>query len=634
MKRALHCWSCGAPYREADRSVSQRRCVRCGIQEQLLASPGAVGVLIRERDSGPEVLLVCRKKSATYGGGLWCLPGAQLVWGEEVRETARRAVREQTGLRVDLGECLDSLTNYVLDDCTVMSYFLAKSKTERPMQPVKGPNVDHVEFFAFDKLPDLAFSSDELILTKCERRFEKTESRAEVPDNAQFVPIIEAKNFELRGQLNKRSKQYDQLMDLYMQELMRGAWINDLLVKVASTNGVQDITELTTNHLNTQSDLGLVRVWLPGPSDRCENCHWALQCPKTHCLHLTAEHGEKLFSPESHYERIPPIPGTPAGDTLVRGEPLTMEVKRPHAQPSHFDGFPLDIGEDIPGVLGVYGLEPREAGERRSFQLVARATSGAIKNSRLTQELKRSDQVKRIFIDKMSHELKTPLTVVLGYAELLKEDLTSEGDTYGAECAEAIEKSGRDLATLVESILFITKLESGRLVPKSQRCDVDAIIRKVIDKKTSEASNKGLKIFFESRKEPAWTDPEWLERIMEELLSNAIKFTREGQITVRLEMGLDDKVMIHLADTGIGLSMTNRSRIFEPFTQGTRVEDDYQTNLQYGGLGVGLAIARTLVEQSGGELWVESTPQVGSRFSFTLPSKASKEALTSAKDPG
>jgi signal transduction histidine kinase/ADP-ribose pyrophosphatase YjhB (NUDIX family) len=576
-----------------------------------MASAVGVAMILRDNEGQREVLLACRDHSHSVGAGLWSLPGGIVRWSEDIRATVRREVREKIGLKIKVGSSFETLSGFVSNQLVVVTSFFTllvnKDKAPRP-----GPRVERVAYFPLSRLPELAFETDVRALQNLAQASAKTTvTTAEALNHARVA--------ELESKVRRHERRYDELMDLYMQELMRGAWINDLLVQVASTNEFRDVVELTVEHLTTQSDLGLARIWLPGPPDNCETCAWADQCPQKGCLHLISERGDDRFAADKNFKRIPPIPGTPAGDTALRSDLTQSEIKRSRAQPSHFEGFPLDVGLELGGVLGIYGLEQREPGERRIFQFVARAISGSIKNARLHQELKRSDQVKRIFIDKMSHSLKTPLTVILGYAELIKEDCEASGDGIGAEGAAAIEKSGRDLYTLVESILFITKLESGRLPPKKIRCDACGIIEKVIKSYAELVDSNGTAIHFDGQSDIIFADPQWVKRIVEELLSNAVKFTKGGDISIYLSSNEKNDMIVAVHDTGIGMAKTNRSRIFEPFTQGTHVEDDYQVNLNYGGLGVGLAIARTLVVQSGGSLWVESIPGQGSRFFFSLP---------------
>jgi signal transduction histidine kinase/ADP-ribose pyrophosphatase YjhB (NUDIX family) len=614
MKGPVYCGSCGAPYLERERRANRRRCPRCGRREAGGPAAISVALITREQGSTTEALFLCRDLASPSSGGLWCLPGDTVAWGEDLRATAARAAREKIGLKILSGRVIDTQSGYSADQQPLVVSWFDAALSDPDAQPRPGPHVERVAWFPLDAPPELAFETDQRLLQR------RARSESHEPDKQQAE--TEARIGQLESQLARQDRRYHQLMDLYMQELMRGAWINDLLVQVANTTVISEIASFTCEHFITQSDLGLVRIWHPGPPDRCDSCPWAEHCPQKECLHLITEVGERSFAALRDAERIPPIAGTQPGNTAIRNAVTDEEVERPNARSTHFEGFPLDVNLELPAVLGLYSSERREPSERRIFQFVARYLGAAIKNARLHQELRRSDQVKRIFIDKMSNELKTPLTVILGYAELLKEDRESDADPYGAESASAIEKSGRNLFNLVESILFMTKLESARITPKLKRLNARNVLDEIIEQHRGEIERKGLELRLEGVPEQIWADPSWVRRIVGELLKNACKFTPRGTVTVAISTAPKDMVCISVEDSGIGLAKTGRSRIFEPFTQGTEVSDDYKVNLNYGGLGVGLAIARTLTELSGGKLTVESNLERGSRFALTLPRSA------------
>lgn len=600
------CSSCGHP--SPPSADARRRCLACGAEEERFAQPRVATLVLRGAEANREVLLVSRLTTATWAPGLWELPGGSVREQESLVEAARRNSREKTGLNLELGAVADC-GSFKVNDGTVLSTILcAKASSDREARP--GPKVESVAWFELKRLPQLASDFERRVLS---------ELSGKKLDNGEARALRQIEDLEVN--LASHARRYDELMDLYMQELVRGAWINDLLVKVANENDVHEITKLTVRHVMTQSDLALTRIWLPGPPDLCASCSWAPTCAQIACLHLSVSQGNEDFVSGAQQNRVPPQVGTPVGDTALRNDLTLLELPRKAELPAHFEGFPLDVGLDTPGVLGIYAEEAREPGERRSFQFVARAIGAAIKNARLHQELKRSDQVKRIFIDKMSNELKTPLTVILGYAELLKEELEAAGNDYGAECAGAVEKSGRDLYGLVESILFMTKLESGSIAPKLRRFDGEKVLREVVAEFQPQCRERNLELLCETENVQILSDESWFKRIVTELIANAVKFTKEGRINVRMG-ATDSELAFSILDTGMGLAKTNRMRIFEPFTQGTQVEDDYQVNLRFGGLGVGLAIARALVNHLGGRLWVESALGEGSEFSFTIPLSA------------
>jgi hypothetical protein len=220
----------------------------------------------------------------------------------------------------------------------------------------------------------------------------------------------------------------------------------------------------------------------------------------------------------------------------------------------------------------------------------------------------------------MSHELKTPLTAILGFAELLHADLQASGDELGADSAATIEASGHRLLKIVESILDFVRYDSRavRLLPS--RVSLSRLTSQVASTFAHQAAEKGLPLEVTLPEEEvyAWVDADRTRRVLEELLGNAVRFTKEGRITVCVEQS-EQEARIDIHDTGIGIRPADRTKIFDSFTQA-----DEKIHLEYGGLGIGLAIAKTIVDLSMGRLWLESsTPGVGSCFSVSFPRSAS-----------
>jgi two-component system sensor histidine kinase BarA len=278
------------------------------------------------------------------------------------------------------------------------------------------------------------------------------------------------------------------------------------------------------------------------------------------------------------------------------------------------------VAAAMPGTLGLIGVVPLDQNARRLFEIVARHVAALVRNARLVADLRSANKAKSAFIARMSHELKTPLTAILGFSELLREERAAAGDEMGADGAATIEQSGRQLLGIVESILEIAKLESGAITMSPQRADVGSLARTAVERHLPRAQATGLEL---SILDPpprgaaiAWCDPGRVERVLDELLLNALKFTRAGKITISIRAN-EDEVQLDVKDTGIGIAPEQRDQIFEAFTQA-----DESIHLEYGGLGIGLAIAKTLVTLMGGRIWVDSMPGQGSRFSIALPRTA------------
>ncbi|MCL2754113.1 MAG: ATP-binding protein [Oscillospiraceae bacterium] len=224
---------------------------------------------------------------------------------------------------------------------------------------------------------------------------------------------------------------------------------------------------------------------------------------------------------------------------------------------------------------------------------------------------------KSAFLANMSHEIRTPLNSIVGFSELA---ITPELDARTKDYLEKITQNSQWLLQIINDILDISKIESGKLeleVIPFDLHDIFAACRTLIMPKTIE---KGLSLYFYA--EPSvgkvlCGDPTRLKQILINLLSNAVKFTNSGMIKMQSSIRNigEDSVVVHfeIKDSGIGMSREQIDKIFEPFTQA-----ESGTTRKYGGTGLGLAITKNIVEMFGAKLTVESTPGVGSKFSFTI----------------
>jgi len=221
------------------------------------------------------------------------------------------------------------------------------------------------------------------------------------------------------------------------------------------------------------------------------------------------------------------------------------------------------------------------------------------------------------FLANMSHEIRTPMTSILGYAEVL----TSQGvtDAERSIAAATIERSARHLLTLLNDILDLSKIESGRLSVERIACSPTDVVEDVLALVRPSAVQKGLTLISEyARPIPAQvrTDPARLRQVLLNLVGNGVKFTDAGSVRVRVgfERG---HLTFEVADTGIGMTPEQLARIFQPFEQA-----DASTTRRFGGTGLGLAISSRLTEMLGGTLGVESRPGEGTTFSVRLRAEA------------
>lgn len=622
MNAPRFCASCGLELPPPRSEKEQlRACPRCAESVVRRPTVGVAGLVLRDGPRGPEVLLVRRGPGARFGRGLWCVPCGHVEWAEDLRDAARRELQEETGLEVETLELYDVRSNFHDPEHQTVGTWFRATLREPGAEPVPGEDADRAEFFPLEALPDeLAFPTDQRVLERLRRAV------AAGSEASRQLVAVEAANVELERRLEKRRESYRGLLELYTSELMRGAWVNELLLGLSKAEDVRALATLAATHLVTQKNVETVRVWLPGPPDRCDVCPWATTCGRERCLHLVAnvarddKSGADVAPAPEDEVRVPYMRGLPAADTALRNALHQAELPGAGARPARFEGFPLDVGAAQLGALGLVTPIPLDQNARRLFEIIARHVSALVRNARLVADLRAANKAKSSFIARMSHELKTPLTAILGFAELLRDERTAAGDEMGADGAATIERSGRQLLGIVESILEIAKLESGALALSPQRADVGSLAQAAVERHLPRATSSKLELVNE---EPpprgaaiAWCDPARVDRILDELLLNALKFTRQGRITVSVKPG-DEDVQVDIKDTGIGIPPEQREMIFEAFTQA-----DESIHLEYGGLGIGLAIAKTLVERMGGRIWVDSAPNVGSRFSFSLPRTA------------
>ncbi|MFN3531812.1 MAG: ammonium transporter [Candidatus Brocadia sp.] len=235
--------------------------------------------------------------------------------------------------------------------------------------------------------------------------------------------------------------------------------------------------------------------------------------------------------------------------------------------------------------------------------------------------LEKANRLKSEFLATMSHELRTPLNAIIGFAEVLRDEITGTLNAEQKEFVCDIHSSGQHLLNMINSILDLSKIEAGKLELLYEEFPVEDAINEVLNAIVGFSNKKGISIHTHVHEDiPHLTaDKVKFKQIMFNLLSNAVKFTPEnGRITINAKH-LNQDVQIAVSDTGIGIKPEDMDKLFEPFRQ---VDGSYAR--RYEGTGLGLALTKRLVELHGGRIWVKSEYGKGSTFTFTLPLKPPK----------
>ena len=234
-------------------------------------------------------------------------------------------------------------------------------------------------------------------------------------------------------------------------------------------------------------------------------------------------------------------------------------------------------------------------------------------------ELKKLDELRSAFLANMSHELRTPLNSIIGYTELLLDRIDGDITEEQENSLTKVNNNAKNLLTLINEILDMSRIESGRVELDLSAVDVQDIIQTTISSLEPMINKKPLIIDtdFDENLPRAYADPDRVRQVVTNLLHNAIKFTSKGRITLSARRSQTPKfVEVCISDTGMGIREKDFDKLFDMFTP-----LDISATRPYGGVGLGLSISKGLVEMQGGNIWVESKYEEGSKFYFTLPSK-------------
>jgi len=234
----------------------------------------------------------------------------------------------------------------------------------------------------------------------------------------------------------------------------------------------------------------------------------------------------------------------------------------------------------------------------------------------LNEELKRLNKVKSDFVSAVSHELRTPLTSIKGYASILMTGKLGEVSPAQKERLGKIDKHSNNLTHLINNLLDIARIESGRVQMEIKEISIKEMLDSLVDIITPQIKEKKilLKINMRTKIDKIKADQGQLERVFLNLLSNAVKFTPEkGKVTIYI-VDKDDFIEFGVEDTGIGIPRQDLKKVFEEFFR-----SDNASAQKVKGTGLGLSLVKKIIEAHNGKIWVESELGKGSKFSFAIP---------------
>lgn len=228
-------------------------------------------------------------------------------------------------------------------------------------------------------------------------------------------------------------------------------------------------------------------------------------------------------------------------------------------------------------------------------------------------ELRRLENIRKDFVSNVSHELKTPLTSIRGYAETLLDEEALQ--PIHKQFAEKIYRNADQLAAIIEQLFALARLESGKEALPRERVDFAVLMQKMEQQFAGSLHTKNLAFYYKNRSDSAYflASRTYIRHVFQNLLENAIKYTDAGRIEIKMEKS-NDAFLFSISDTGVGIPAPELTRIFERFY---RVNKDRSRTT--GGSGIGLAIVKHIVQLHGGRVWAESESGKGTTIFFTLP---------------
>jgi len=339
---------------------------------------------------------------------------------------------------------------------------------------------------------------------------------------------------------------------------------------------------------------------------------------------------EQLGSAEKRTESASELSGRAIRGAMLDGEPCVVSWRPERAEEVFSSRYiraeaalPLTIGDQTIGVLNILNTEADTLDEDTISVLrnVANQVTIALENARIyrkeketARRLRRTEAFRSRFLAHMSHELREPLTNIIGFSRLLLKGLDGPINDGQRQDLQIIHANSQHLLGLINDLLDVSQIEAGRMELHFQSCDLAGIIESVMATTSALVRDKDIELRQDVDDLPLITgDVARIRQVLLKLLTNAAKFTEQGHITVRARAN-GHQVLVSVSDSGRGISSEDQQRVFERFEQG-----NMGNGRRPNGAGLGLALSKEFVEMHGGEIWVESVVGEGSTFTFSLP---------------